>query len=598
MSVSQQPPRAWLVWLLALLPVLGAYSNVLGVGFMWDDHVLIEQNSDLHVLHAPWDYLGRSFWQHPFMYGTGHAFYRPLVTASLALDWSLGGGSPAFFHFTNLLLHLAVASFVFLFAWKRGGDVLTAGVVTALFGVMPRLTESVTWIVGRTDVLAALLVFAALWLVEVAPQKVRPLAGVLLFFGLLAKEVAIIGVLVLVTERVFALTRRQSTRARELPLFIATFVAVAAWWFLRAQHGGSQPLSLHGLTTFFAGVGHYALMLLTPWNPTAQIGFILEPEGWAVALGVVASALVAFAAVRWLRSEAPWRAAWLGASFGGVVLVSLVVLTVYTIASDRFLYLPLAFAAPLAAQRAWPRSALVVGALAGVVLAAVTWQRNELWADPLRFWADVYRTASPRNPGAAAGLGDALFELGRFDEARRFYVEAEAARGRQADSPTRLSLAVVDSKRGLDAQALAALQVILDENPGWRRAWYDLVLFRARAGDLRGAREALVTVRARFGDDDVLRGFETTLSEVEQPLASGTALEQARAFHKLGATTRAEQKYLEVLDSGAARTEAAQWLVVFASEASARRGLEALGDDPAAQATWHERFGTPPLTPR
>ena len=117
-SPAAAVPRPWLLWAAALLPVLAAYANVFNVGFMWDDHVLIEQNTDLHSLQAPWSYLSRSFWEHPFLYGQ-QSFYRPLVVFSLALDWALGGGTPVVFHLTNLMMHLAVCSLIFVFAFRR-----------------------------------------------------------------------------------------------------------------------------------------------------------------------------------------------------------------------------------------------------------------------------------------------------------------------------------------------------------------------------------------------------------------------------------------------------------------------------------------------
>ena len=109
-----------MVGALALLAVLAAYANVLNVGFMWDDHVLIEQNTDLHTLQAPWNYLTHIFWQHPFLYGSDLAYYRPLVTLTLALDWALGGGKPLVFHLTNLVLHLGVCTVIFVLAVRRG----------------------------------------------------------------------------------------------------------------------------------------------------------------------------------------------------------------------------------------------------------------------------------------------------------------------------------------------------------------------------------------------------------------------------------------------------------------------------------------------
>ena len=193
--------RPWLVCCLALLPVLGAYANAPTVGFMWDDQILIQQNVQIHTLHAPWEYLTRVFWQHAFMYGEGHAFYRPLVNFSFALDWQLWGGAPTGFHVVNLVLHLLVCALVFSLAVSRGANVWSAGACTALFGVMPRLTESVTWVVGRTDLLAALFVLSAL---RLQPAGTEGRAGwrsvgaaVLVLLGLLSKEVAIVGALIL-----------------------------------------------------------------------------------------------------------------------------------------------------------------------------------------------------------------------------------------------------------------------------------------------------------------------------------------------------------------------------------------------------------------
>jgi hypothetical protein len=581
-------PRPALLWCLALLPVLAAYANVTSVGFMWDDHMLIEQNTDLHTLSAPWAYVTRSFWQHPFAYGLGHAFYRPLVTFTLAADWALGGGRPLFFHLTNVALHLVVCTLVFLFAQRRSGSGLTAAVVTMLFGVMPRLTESVTWIVGRTDVIATLLVLAALLLAE--SKKAHWAAGLALFFALLAKEVALIGGAALLAGAAVRVLRRETTLRDELAPLATTLLAVATWATLRSGTSSTAPLRLHDVQTFLAGVGQYTLMALTPWNPRAQIGSVHTIEGWAVATGALTVLVVAALAWRWLRSSTPWRAVWLAASLGGVVMVSLVALTVYTMASDRFLYLPLAFAAVVAAQRAWARGPLAVGVALALGLTVVTARRNELWAEPIHFWQEVHETASPLNPGRSSGLADALYDVSRLEEAHALFLEAEQVRGEQSNSPDRLSLAVIESKLGRDADALARLDGLVADNPKWKRAFYDRVLFRARALDFPGARTALADARSRFGDDDVLASFSTLLDAQEPKAYSEQPLERARALDALGAVRKAEAVYATLLDEPAARAESAQWLLVFASEPNARKALAVMADDPAALGTWGERF--------
>lgn len=585
---EQPQPRPWLLALLALLPVLGAYSNVLDVGFMWDDHVLIEQNADLHTLHAPWDYLGRSFWQHPFAADGGHAFYRPLVTFSWALDWALGGGSPAPFHLVNVALHLAVVTLVFAFARRRGGDALTAAVVAALFGVMPRVTESVTWIAGRTDVLATLLALGAWWWASGAGLGRRVLAGVALLLALLSKEVALAAGAALALER--GLEARPRLRA-EAPLFAALALAVATWWALRAGVSGQAPVRLHDVTTTLAALGTGVRGVLVPWHPNAQQGFVLAPEPWAVALGVLALAGAALVAARWSRSTARWRLAWIFGALAALALVCVVALDSYTLFSDRFLYLPLALGAVLAAARPWPRWLVASGAAAVMALTVVTWQRNSTWAEPLRFWSETFQDASPLNPGAAEGFADALSDVHRFEEARALYVRARDAQAPPGEPRTRLSIAVMDSRLGHDDAALRALEALLAERPDWKRARYDLALFRARAQDFTGARAAVETARARFGADPDLARFAAGLDEAERALASGTALEQARAQHALGATARAQALYQRLLAQPDARLEAARWLVLFGDEAVAREARALLGEDPAADVTWRERFG-------
>lgn len=573
-------PRPWLLGALALLVVAVAYSNALAVGFMWDDHVLIEQNTELHALQAPWAYFTRGFWDHAFLQGSNAGYYRPLVTLSFAVDWWLASGSPVPFHLTNLLLHLAVCAVVFRFALARSGDAVTAAVVCSLFGVLPRLTESVTWIAGRTDVLATLFVLLAVSAAESSRPRVRQLAALCWLAALFSKEVALVALPLL-------FVRGSKKALREAAPFVA---ALLLWAALRALGSPSTPLALHDARTVLAAFGTYVQLLATPWDPVLQLGFVLDPPGWAVALGVVALAAAGGLVAWWARRDGAWRSAWLLAAVAALGMVSLVKLSVFTLASDRYLYLPLALGAVLATHRPWPRAAIGLGIAGALALGLVTFRHNALWGDPVAFWSVAHRRADPRNPGPAMGLADVLFERGRYEEARALYLAADVAQGARPDAAVRLSLAVVDSKLGRDAEALERLRALLDADPRWRRARYDLVLFRARALDFDGARAALREVRAEFGADPVLDEFASLLDETSRALREGAPLEQARALHRLGATAKAERRYLELLEQPATRAESAAWLVAFAGEPSARRGLEALGVDEAARQLFEDRF--------
>src|SRR6266446_1617178 len=89
-----------------VLLVLGltAYAPVLQVGFLWDDHVLIEENP--YIRSWSLDNLRHDF-STTVSNGIGDAGYlRPAVTWSNRLDYSMWKLHPSGYHATSLALHL------------------------------------------------------------------------------------------------------------------------------------------------------------------------------------------------------------------------------------------------------------------------------------------------------------------------------------------------------------------------------------------------------------------------------------------------------------------------------------------------------------
>ncbi len=166
-------PRPLILLALALLAVLAAYAPSLTGTFVWDDHMLIVENPRAHELSAPSEFFTRAFWSTPFqrVRDNVHSFYRPLVGLSYALDWVRSNGEPAAFHVTNVLLHLLVVALVFALARQLGASGRAAAAAAGAFGLLPRLTESVAWISGRTDVLAACFALLALWVERAGPPR-------------------------------------------------------------------------------------------------------------------------------------------------------------------------------------------------------------------------------------------------------------------------------------------------------------------------------------------------------------------------------------------------------------------------------------------
>ncbi len=584
---TAEQPRSWVLLGAALTLVAGVYVNALNVGFMWDDHPLIVENLDLHELHAPWVYLGRSFWQHAFFYGNADPFFRPLVTFSFAVDWAVGGGAAFGFHATNVLLHLGVCAALFALMQRHSGSASTAAVATALFGVMPRLTESVTWVCGRTDVIAAGFVLLAL--LAAGRPRSRWAVGPALLLGLLAKEIALVGCVMIAGSAALPVLRTRAFRREALAPLLHVLGAVLVWAALRGPSSHAPPV-LHSGATFLAGVGQHVAMVLSPWDPQAQIGLVLAPPPWAAPLGGFALAALAAGAVGLFRRAADVALWWLLGAALAVFAVTAVRLSVYTLASDRFLYLPLALGLGALASRPWPRWALALAALGALALAPVVVGRNDLWAAPIRFWRQTTATADPRSPGAVMALGDVLCDAVRLEEALPLYEQAVRLTAAQRHSSARLSRVVVLSKLGRDAEALEAIDALIAGARDWKRALYARVLVRARAEDLDGAQKALDEARSMFGDDDVLRSLSSLLEGTARVALDGQGVERARALASLGAIRKAEAVYLELLTNAEVGTEAAQWLVVFGSRPAAERALAALQGSAAAQAQFDERF--------
>lgn len=151
-------------WALALLAVtaLAPHIGALGNAFVFDDNGVIVRNESVTQMRIGEIWTG-PYWPHL----TDTNLYRPVTSSSFALSWAMGGGSPAVFIATNLLLHVAVTLLAFgllrrIFPERRG----LALCASLLFAVHPIHVEAVVGIVGRAELLAALFGIASyrIWL--------------------------------------------------------------------------------------------------------------------------------------------------------------------------------------------------------------------------------------------------------------------------------------------------------------------------------------------------------------------------------------------------------------------------------------------------
>lgn len=429
---------------LCAVLAMAVYAPALEGPFVWDDRLLLETPQIAELRPLP-EYFRQPFWQvsesNEEELGTKDgAYYRPLSTLSLAIDRSIHGENASGFHLLGLLLHGINTALVLSLARRLGATLPAAFVGALFFAWFPRLSESVAWISGRTDVLASTFSLLALRVTLGSWAGRQWMAAGCILLGALSKELALAAAVgVLFWE--WSASRGLPVRSRWLRL-LPTAVASAVYLGLRTWVLGvtSGHVAITGTTRALASleaVARYAIMLVDGWQPRLQIGYLASPDPWLAALGgVLLLSLVGlfllFRPVLGQRARAELEQTSLVLVFCvalGLVL-HVVPISGKVVAADRFLYLPVAVLGVLLAvwiSRAsnWPP--LAIGAALVVSYAPATWQRAQVWGDDITFWgtAVLEQKSSPLDAHSRLGFGNLLAEHGMYEEALRQYAQAQ-----------------------------------------------------------------------------------------------------------------------------------------------------------------------------
>ncbi|CAL4126668.1 unnamed protein product, partial [Meganyctiphanes norvegica] len=140
------------------------FIHSLSGDFVFDDAEAIVNNNDVRQ-DSPLSNLFRNdFWGMRLTHPSSHKSYRPLTVLSFRFNYMWGGLDPVSYHAVNIILHCVVSVMSLrIFYIVFGSSCPRAAMLSAvLFATHPIHTEAVSGIVGRADLLCALLVFVAL----------------------------------------------------------------------------------------------------------------------------------------------------------------------------------------------------------------------------------------------------------------------------------------------------------------------------------------------------------------------------------------------------------------------------------------------------
>lgn len=507
--------RARIYSLLIPAATLLAYANSFSGPFSFDDLPWIELNP--HIRHL-WP-LSNTLQPPQGTPGTG----RPIVCFTLALNYAVSGLDPWSYHLANLVIHTSAALVMFgivrrtlqgprlhdRFGMQANG---LAAAVAVCWAVHPLQTESVTYIIQRTESMMGLFLLLTLYCVirgHDSPRRLEwyGMAIVCCALGMGSKETMVIApIIVLLYDRIFladSWTELWKKRSMLYAGLAATWLILISLVILNNARGG-ELLGSPAVSWWryaknqFGAIAHY--LRLTFWPDTLCLDYGWQvsplPRSWK-AIGVVLVVGLA-AATGWALANVP-SVGFLGAWFFLTLAPTSSVVPIQDMVAERRMYLPLAAVVTLAVIAAWnglstlsPRFKLTPTMLRWafftLITGALAWrtaQRNEDYHSEIAIWTKTTRQR-PQNGRAWGNLGVSYFKAGRFDSAIACFqhaIELLPTYGLVPRSLAYDNLAKVRIKQGRYGDAITHLSEALRLNPYDAEAHYDLASVLQQRGD-------------------------------------------------------------------------------------------------------------------
>jgi tetratricopeptide (TPR) repeat protein len=470
----------WTTLCCAALVIAGliAYSDSLGGPFIFDDSGFLELVSVKklpirRILAGP----------------------RPVVDLTFALNDSLGGMDVGGYHLLNLTIHVLAALALFgvvrrtlelPFLARRFDErasMPAAFCIALLWMLHPLLTQSVTYIVQRTESLMGLFFQLTLYCFIRSACARRPgalstplraprawsrgawRAGAVAAcaLGMGSKQVMVAApLLALLYDRSFVAGSFREALRRRWGLHLA----LAATWLILAgsfreafgRHPMSAGFALPGVTPLLYAwsepgvILHYLRLVFWPSGLSLDYGWPVASSAREIAPGAVVVGIL-LAATLWALVRRPmWG--FLGAWFFLILAPTSSFMPLRDLAFEQRMYLPLAAVvalAVLAAHRLGERladrylaseeerrqartaAAIVLMLPLTIALGCRTYVRNWDYRSAISIWSAA-KEVRPQNPRAWNNLGWACFHAGRYDEAKVDCTEAIRLKPDYADA--------------------------------------------------------------------------------------------------------------------------------------------------------------------
>jgi tetratricopeptide (TPR) repeat protein len=474
-----------IVLILAIVIVIFCsilYTKSIKVPFIYDDWNSIAENSHIQKLWPIWEAMSSP----P---GSGIED-RPIVCLSLSINYALGKYNPQGYHIFNLVIHI-LSTLVLMGIIRRtlllpkfkkqfsDSAPWLAFSVAIIWTIHPLLTEAVTYVIQRTELLMSLFYLLTLYCsirYWTSSQKTSWLIAAIVFciMGVGSKEVMFSApLIVFIYHWLFISGSFNKSLNNNKILFAGLFATwLLLFAFITSGPGNNTIGFKSGVSSFEylltqAGVIlHYLRLSILPnslsisyhW-PYVESFLDSMPESLVI-LALLISTVYAFNRKLWLGFLGLWF-------FFILAPTSSIVPIVTEIAAERRMYLPLAaivvlfvilfyiLSIKLAKKMKIParsmfliRTVFVLFLLAGFSL--MTFNRLDKYKTRISIWTDALEKY-PHNDHAHNNIGIAFEEQKRYDEAIFHYKEAIRYKYSNPEAHNNLGIVLVNQGKVEDA---------------------------------------------------------------------------------------------------------------------------------------------------
>lgn len=430
--------------IIVVVAALVVYLNSLGNKFVFDDESVILGDKSITSL----DNIPKFFKGEMGFHKVIGKYYRPVVSSSYTVDYSLWNYNPFGFHFTNVLIH-TINSVIFYFLLfmifgkerKSSWDYMILG-GAVIFAVHPIHTEAVAWVSGRTDSLCAMFYFSAfVFYIKFSEEKKSGYVLMLstaYMLALMSKEMALTLPVIIILYDVIVKGRKinENYRIYVLLVILTIIYLIIRWYALRGVPDRPGYYYFYGkdnltvLFTMLQTIPLYFRLSILPYSMIYHYGGYLPYQNslfnFNVLFGLGFVILILITSLYLLRKLPVVSYSLL--FFIVTLLPVLNIVPTMNFMADRFLYIPSAFLSFLLTEISLkyynPHRKYLFGTLAMIIIltySIMTFNRNLDWRDN-----DTLFMSAAGKPGNViyVNIGNMFANKGQYDQAEVYYRKA------------------------------------------------------------------------------------------------------------------------------------------------------------------------------